>query len=72
MISYRVVYWIDIEADSPLDAAKSADWLMQEQNRHFKPAFSVIDMDADRQFKVDLEDDSCADRWWEGQGPTAQ
>lgn len=69
MTSYRVIYGIDIEAYSPLDAAKSADWFMQKENRHFKPAFSVsvIDMDADRQFKVDLEDNSCDDRWWEGQ-----
>ena len=67
MTSYRVTYEIDIEADSPLNAAKLADWFMQKENRHFDPVFDVIDGDNDREFKVDLEDDSCDDRWWEGQ-----
>ena len=65
MNSYRITYEIDIEADSPLDAAKSADWFMQKENRHFKPVFTVIDGDADRQFKVDLEDETSNDLWWE-------
>ena len=65
MNSYRVTYEIDIEADSPLDAAKSADWFMQKENRTYAPFFRVKETAVDRTFDVDLEAGTCEDTWWE-------
>ena len=64
MTSYRITYEIDIEADSPEDAARAADWFMQEENRTYAPFFKVKETVADRTFDVDLEAGTCTDTWW--------
>ena len=59
MNSYRITYEIDIEADSPLDAAKAADWFMQKENRHWDPIFRVRNVGTGEKYRVDLDDKTC-------------
>ena len=55
MPSYRVVYEIDIEEDTPLEAALQAEFLMQRENRAFWPSFFVVNSRTCDSCIVDLE-----------------
>ena len=53
--SYRVAYEIDIEAETPLEAALIADDYMQRESRAFEPAFFVTDSETGESCLVDLD-----------------
>ena len=55
MSSYRVCYEIDIEADTPLEAARITDDYMQRENRAFEPSFFIINSKTGESCVVDLD-----------------
>ena len=55
MPSYRLIYKIDIEAETPLEAAHITDDYMQRENRAFKPSFFIINSKTGEQCIVDLD-----------------
>ena len=55
MPSYLVVYEIDIEAETPLEAAFITDDYMQRENRAFEPAFFIINSKTGESCIVDLD-----------------
>jgi hypothetical protein len=55
MPSYRVSYEIDIEEDTPLEAALQAECLMQRENRAFGPSFLVVNSKTGESCVVDLD-----------------
>jgi hypothetical protein len=53
---YRVTYAIEVEADTPLEAAKLVDDYMQRGYRSYAPYFDVRDQLEGKEWGVDLED----------------
>lgn len=58
MPSYRVRCEIDIEAETPLEAAYSADFYMQQGNRNYSPCFSIINSETGESCLVDLDQEN--------------
>jgi hypothetical protein len=56
MASYLVTYQIDIDADTPLQAARVADDYMQRENRAFSPVFSIINSETGESCVIDLDE----------------
>ena len=53
---YRVTYEIDIEAETPLEAARIADDYMQRGTRSYEPFFKLLDRETGETFRIDLEE----------------
>lgn len=51
---YRVMYEIDVEANSPMEAALRAEQYMR--NGHYRPSLVVRDIDTDISVTIDLEE----------------
>ena len=56
MPSYRVTYQIEVDRDTPLEAARQVDDYMQRCIRCFEPVFFITDTDSLETFTIDLED----------------
>jgi len=56
MPTYTVTYQIDVDDDTPLEAARRVDDYMQRGIRCFEPVFEVIDNDTGESTSIDLED----------------
>lgn len=54
-MQYRVRYEIDLDAESPLEAAILAEEIMQRDVRHYNPSFTVFDEHGTANY-IDLED----------------
>lgn len=53
---YHVIYEIDIEAETPLQAARIADDYMQRGIRSYEPFFQLRDQLTGETFSIDLEE----------------
>jgi hypothetical protein len=56
MPSYRVTYQIEVDRETPLEAARQVDDYMQRGIRCFEPIFFITDTDSLETFTIDLED----------------
>lgn len=55
MSAYRVTYVIEVEAETPLEAARRVDDYMQRGIRSYEPYFKVLDLLTGKESSVDLE-----------------
>lgn len=56
MPAYRVTYQIDVDADTPREAARRVDDYMQRGIRCFEPIFDMTNNDTGESTTIDLED----------------
>jgi len=56
---YHVIYEIEVEAETPLEAARRVDDYMQRGIRSYEPCFFLRDQMTGETFTVDLEDYKC-------------
>jgi len=56
MPSYIVTYQIDVDDDTPLEAARRVDGYLQRGIRCFEPVFFITDPDTLESTTIDLED----------------
>lgn len=57
--NYRVVFEIEVDADTPLDAAKEVEDMLQNSGNHWQ--FFVQDEDSLKITSVDLDEDTVTD-----------
>lgn len=56
---YQVIYEIEVEAETPLEAARKVDDYMQRGIRSYEPFFLLRDQLTGETFHIDLEDYKC-------------
>jgi hypothetical protein len=56
---YHVVYEIEVEAETPLEAARIADDYIQRGTRSYEPFFLLRDQLTGETFYIDLEEYKC-------------
>jgi hypothetical protein len=56
MTTYRVLYEIEVEAETPLEAARLVDDYMQRDVRSYEPYFHIMDLLTGKESSIDLED----------------
>jgi hypothetical protein len=62
MPTYKLEYTIEVDADTPLEAARVVDGYMQQRQRIYGPYFHVTDTHSGKEWEVDLFDNTVEEK----------